>query len=136
LADVSAEIVGGSENSRYVGSDKILDPQWLMLDMGGEILFITVELCWQTAYGKSYNIDISDHGATWITVYSETNGRARVAVIDISGNSGRCIRMYGHKRGTIWGYSLLDFKVLGDNVPPPLKASWDRTGHLSRDKAQ
>jgi hypothetical protein len=82
-----------------------------MLDMGEEISFTTVELYWERAYGKEYNIDISDDGETWTTVYSETNGSAGVAVFDISGNSGRYLRMYGHERGTRYGYSLFDFKV-------------------------
>ena len=90
------------------------DPQWLMLDMGGEISFTTIELSWEAAYGKSYYIDISDDGQTWTTVYLETNGSGGLDVIDLTGNSGRYIRIHGHERGTQWGYSLFDFKVSGD----------------------
>jgi hypothetical protein len=85
-----------------------------MLDMGVEISFTTVELYWENAYAKRYNIDISDDGQTWTTVYSETNGSEGVAVIDLSGNSGRYIRMHGLERGSGYGYSLFDFKVFGD----------------------
>jgi hypothetical protein len=96
------------------------DPQWLMLDMGGEISFSTVELYWEAAYGKSYDIDISDDGETWTTVYSETNGSGGVEVIDLSGNSGRYIRMYGLERGSGYGYSLFEFKVSRDPTPAPV----------------
>jgi hypothetical protein len=44
-------------------------------------------------------------------VHSEINGSAGVAVIDISGNSGQYIRMYGLERGTDYGNSLFDFKA-------------------------
>ena len=86
-----------------------------------EMSFTTVELYWDAAYGKVYNIDISDDGITWDTVYLETNGVGDLNVIDVTGNSGRYIRMYGHERGTTWGYSLFDFKVSGDPVSEPFQ---------------
>jgi hypothetical protein len=87
-----------------------------MADMGigMDVPFSTVELHWEGAFGKVYDIDISNDGQTWTTVYSESNGSGGTDVIDLTGNSGRYIRMYGHERGTQWGYSLLEFKVLGD----------------------
>jgi hypothetical protein len=90
------------------------DPQWLMLDMGMDIPFSNVELHWEAAYGKVYNIDVSDDGVTWTTVYSETNGSGGTELIDLSGNSGRYIRMYGLERETIYGYSLYEFIVSGN----------------------
>jgi hypothetical protein len=68
----------------------------------------------QNAHGKVYDIDISNDGQTWSTVYSKTKRSGGIEVIDLTENSGRYIRMYGHERGTQWGYSLLEFKVLGD----------------------
>jgi hypothetical protein len=97
------------------------DPQWLMLGMVEEMSFTTIKLYWDSAHGKSYDIDISDDGETWDTVYSETNGVGGLDVIDLTGNSGRYIRMYGHERGTQWGYSLFDFKVSGDPVSEPFQ---------------
>jgi hypothetical protein len=85
-----------------------------MLDMGMNIPFSTVELHWEAAYGKVYNIDVSDDGVTWTTVYSETNGSGGTEVIDLAGNSGRYIRMYGLVRETIYGYSLYEFIISGD----------------------
>jgi hypothetical protein len=68
------------------------DPQWLRLDTGVEISFTTVDLYWQNAYGKGYDIDTSDNGKTWtITVYSETNGDGGVDDIDLTGYSGRLL---------------------------------------------
>jgi hypothetical protein len=94
------------------------DAQWLRLDMGVEISFTTVELYWETAHGTSYDIDISDDGETWNTVYKERNGNGGVDVIDLSGNSGRYIRMYGRERSSNYGYSLFDVKVSGDPLTP------------------
>jgi hypothetical protein len=89
-----------------------------MLDMGKEISFTTVELYWEAAYGKSYTIDISDDGETWTTVHSETNGSGGVEVIDLSGDSGQYIRMNGLERGSLYGYSLFDFRVsLPTDIP-------------------
>jgi hypothetical protein len=98
------------------------DPQWLMLDMGGEISFTTVELYWETAYGESYDIDISDDGESWTTVYSEKNGDGGLDEINLTGYSGRYIRMFGHVRGGRYGYSLYEFKVSSSD-PTPSAAS-------------
>ncbi len=104
--------IDGSISTRW--ESDFSDPQWLMLDMGMDIPFSTVELHWEAAYAKVYNIDISDDGVTWTTIYSETNGSGGTEVIDLSGNSGRYIRMYGIERDTIHGYSLYEFIVSGD----------------------
>jgi beta-glucosidase len=104
--------IDGSITTRW--ESEFSDPQWLMLDMGMNIPFSTVELHWEAAYGKVYNIDVSDDGVTWTTVYSETNGSGGTEVIDLAGNSGRYIRMYGLVRETIYGYSLYEFIISGD----------------------
>jgi hypothetical protein len=104
--------VDGDMSTRW--ESDFSDPQWLMADMGNDISFTTVELHWQNAHGKVYDIDISNDGQTWTTVYSESNGSGGTDVIDLTGNSGRYIRMYGHERGTQWGYSLFEFNVSGD----------------------
>jgi hexosaminidase len=115
------QAVDGSMETRW--ESEFSDPQWLQLGMVQEMAFTRVELYWQDAYGKEYDIDISDDGETWTTVYSETNGVGGLDVIDLPGNTGRYIRMFGKKRGTQWGYSLFEFNVSGNPLlepfPPP-----------------
>ncbi|GHB59955.1 hypothetical protein GCM10010347_32470 [Streptomyces cirratus] len=90
------------------------DPQWLQVDLGAGRRVNRVVLRWEAAYGKSFQIQLSDDATTWRTVYSTTTGAG--AVQDLTGltGTGRYIRVYGTQRGTAYGYSLYEFEVYGD----------------------
>jgi beta-glucosidase len=69
-------------------------------------------LNWEAAYGKAFQIQRSDDGSNWTTVYSTSSGTGGVQDVGVSG-SGRYVRMYGTQRGTQYGYSLWEFQVYG-----------------------
>jgi hypothetical protein len=86
------------------------DPQWLQVDLGRSVTFNHVQLVWEAAYGKAYDIQVSDDGTTWRTVYSTTTGDGGVDDIGVTA-TGRYVRMSGTQRGTGWGYALYEFGV-------------------------
>ena len=69
-----------------------------------------VVLNWETAYGKAFQIQVSDNGSTWNSIYSTTTGTGGVQTLNVTG-TGRYVRMYGTARGTTYGYSLYEFGV-------------------------
>jgi hypothetical protein len=71
-----------------------------------------VELVWETAYGKEYEIQISDDCTNWTPIYNTPTGDGGTDTIYVGRHSARCVRMKGIERGSEWGYSLLEFKVL------------------------
>ena len=70
------------------------DPQWLLIDLGSVQKICRVVLSWEMAYGKAYQIQISNDIKTWTPIYSTGSGNGSIETLDISG-SGRYIRMYG-----------------------------------------
>ena len=104
--------VDGDTGTRW-GSD-YSDPQWIYVDLGATYAINRVVLNWETAYGKAYQIQVSDDASTWSDIYSTNNGDGGVDDLSVSG-SGRYVRMYGTQRGTQWGYSLWEFEVYGGN---------------------
>ncbi|MFI9063272.1 family 20 glycosylhydrolase [Streptomyces sp. NPDC053429] len=108
----AAAATDGDPATRW--SSAYADPQWLQVDLGSARRVNRVVLRWETAYGKSFQIQLSDDGATWRTVY--TTGTGAGAVQDLTGltGTGRYIRVYGTQRGTGYGYSLYEFEVYGD----------------------
>ncbi|MBN1409796.1 MAG: discoidin domain-containing protein, partial [Spirochaetales bacterium] len=102
--------VDGNTGTRW-GSD-FSDPQWIMIDLGSTVSISRVVLRWETAYGRSYQIQVSANGSSFTNIYSTTSGNGDVDDLSVSG-SGRYIRMYGTARGTGWGYSLWEFEVYG-----------------------
>lgn len=86
------------------------DPQWLQVDLGGRQAFDHVQLIWEAAFGKAYEIQFSDDAANWRTVYSTTSGDGGADDLAISATA-RYVRMSATQRGSAYGYSLYEFGV-------------------------
>ncbi|MEY9932035.1 hexosaminidase [Catenulispora sp. GP43] len=95
-------------------SSQYVDPTWLQVDLGSVQTVNRVVLAWETAYGKNYQIQLSNDGATWTTVYTRTNGTGGTETLTFPNTSGRYLRMYGTARGTQYGYSLWEFEAFDD----------------------
>jgi len=110
----AASATDGDGATRW--SSAYSDAQWLQVDLGSTQAVNRVVLRWEAAYGKAFQIQLSDDATTWRTVYSTTT--ATGGVQDLTGltGSGRYIRMYGTKRGTTYGYSLYEFEVYGGQL--------------------
>ena len=113
--------VDGNTGTRW--SSQFSDPQWLQVDLGSTQSICEVVLNWETAAGKAYQIQTSNDGSTWTSIYSTTTGTGGTETLNVSG-SGRYIRMYGTARTTGYGYSLWEFSVYGGSnggggTPPP-----------------
>ncbi|WP_438444182.1 polysaccharide lyase family 8 super-sandwich domain-containing protein [Gorillibacterium sp. sgz5001074] len=111
--------VDGSLTTRW-GSN-YSDSQWIYVDLGTSQSIQKVSLNWEAAFGKEYQIRVSDNASDWTTVYSTTTGDGGVDDISIEPVNARYVQMYGIKRGSTYGYSLWEFKVFGtepvDQVP-------------------
>ncbi len=107
----AAKAVDGNVATRWASAEKI-DPQWIYVDLGKVSTIHKLILRWETAYAKSYKIQISNDGSNWVNVYSTTNGSGGTTTL--SGSvTGRFVRLLGTQRGTPYGYSLWEFEVYG-----------------------
>ncbi|MFG3053110.1 discoidin domain-containing protein [Kitasatospora sp. NPDC048239] len=114
----AAAAVDGDTGTRW--SSAASDQQWLQVDLGAVRPLCRVVLDWEAAYGRSYQIQVSDDGANWRTLAATATGAGGTETLAVSG-SGRYVRMNGTARGTAWGYSLWEFRVNtadGPSVPP------------------
>jgi hypothetical protein len=109
-AYAASEAVDGNTGTRW--SSAFSDPQWLQIDLGSSQAISRVELNWETAAAKAFQIQVSDNASTWNTVYSTTTATGGNQSLTVSG-TGRYVRMYGTQRTTGYGYSLWEFKVFG-----------------------
>jgi hexosaminidase len=101
----------GSLNTRW--SSNFSDPQWIYVDLGSTQNISEVKLTWEAAYGKAYQIQVSNDAINWTSIYSTTTGTGGVNDLAGLSGTGRYVRMYGTQRGTSWGYSLWEFGVYG-----------------------
>lgn len=97
---------------------------WIRVDLGSRHVLSQVVLRWESGYSKSYQIELSNDDATWVSVYSTTAGDGGVDTIDISGNTFGVAR-YVRMRSTTaynsnWGVSLWEFEIFGIQDPTPV----------------
>ncbi|MFF2815115.1 discoidin domain-containing protein [Kitasatospora cineracea] len=121
----ASSAVDGNLGTRW--SSAAADPQWLQVDLGSVQQLCQVDLKWEAAYGKAYQIQASNDGSTWATIYSTTTGAGGNETLNVSG-SGRYVRMYGTQRATNYGYSLWEMGVhtgSGGSTTPPVQGGGD-----------
>ena len=106
----AANAVDGNTGTRW--SSQFSDPQWLRVDLGATHTISQVTLNWEAAYARAFQIQTSNDGTTWTTIYSTATGTGGVQTTSVSG-TGRYVRMYGTQRATQYGYSLWEFQVRG-----------------------
>ncbi|MFI5839129.1 discoidin domain-containing protein [Catenuloplanes sp. NPDC051500] len=98
-----------------------VDPGWIAVDLGATAQIQRVVLQWDPAYATAYQIQVSNDGNAWTSIYSTTAGRGFKETLTVSG-TGRYVRMYGTARSNGYGYSLYEFQVYGTGgnpTPPP-----------------
>ncbi|MEU4928105.1 discoidin domain-containing protein [Streptomyces yokosukanensis] len=112
----STENAGTTASAAFDGdaatrwSSRFADPQWLQVDLGTVEDLCGIDLNWEAAYGKDFQLQASTDGQNWTTLKTVTGATGGTTSYDVSG-SGRYVRMYGTARGTGYGYSLWEMAV-------------------------
>lgn len=109
----AALAVDGNTGSRWASNYN--NAEWIYVDLGASFNINRVVLNWETAFGRGYQIQVSDNGTNWTNVFSTTTGDGAIDDLTVSG-TGRYVRMNGVTRGTGFGYSLYEFQVYGSPV--------------------
>jgi hypothetical protein len=104
-----ANAVDGNLTTRWASGWS--DPQWLKVDLGNEQTVSRVVLRWETAYGKSYRVEVSRDGTSWQQVYATTTGDGGTDVARFGATQARYVRVTGTQRGTSYGYSLYELQA-------------------------
>ncbi|MFC8515375.1 discoidin domain-containing protein [Streptomyces sp. NPDC057257] len=87
----------GDPGTRW--SSAFEDDQWIRVDLGSPVTFDRVALLWETAYPKTYTIQVSDDGESWTDVKSVDNSTVPLK-ISVNGVRVFC-------RGGNWGWDEL-----------------------------
>ncbi|SFF90222.1 F5/8 type C domain-containing protein [Actinoplanes philippinensis] len=103
-----ANAIDGDPSTRW--SSGFSDPQWIRVDLGRNWQISEVVLVWEHAYGTAYRVETSIDGKTWKRVFATTTGTG--GTVGISEKTvARYLRMYGTKRVSSYGYSLLELQI-------------------------
>jgi endoglucanase len=70
--------VAGNAGTRWASA--FSDPQWLRVDLGQTMTICRVKPNWEAAYGKSYQIQVSNDGTNFTSIYTTTTGNGGIDV--------------------------------------------------------
>lgn len=101
-------------NSKWMSS--VADSQWIRVDLGSATSINRVILKWDSAYAKSFKIQVGTDTSSWTDVFGTTKAGARSVTDETFATvSARYVRVLGVERGnTSRGIGLYDFMVLND----------------------
>ena len=100
----------GNSKTRWASAENT-NTAWVYVDLGSVVSISQVILKWEQSYAKTYQIEVSTDAATWTSIYTTSTGNGDSDVISNLKAVGQFVRMSGTDRGTIYGYSLLEFEV-------------------------
>jgi len=99
--------VDGSLRTRWASGRFSERPEWLAIDFGRPVEVDGLVIHWEAAYAKAYELQVSDDGAAWRTVYRQdegTGGREKVDGLAARGSHLRvlCLRPGPHPLFSLW----------------------------------
>jgi len=103
----------GSATTRWASGEPYSDTEWVVIDLEEQYEISSVVLNWEAAYGKKYDIQISDDNITWTTVVSIENEGPGRKVHTFEPVCCQFVKMQGRERGIEYGFSIYEFEVYG-----------------------
>lgn len=102
-------VVDGTSN-RWASDES--EEQWIYVDLEQAKTIKTVVVDWEAAYAKAFQIQTSNDGDSWTTVYENYNGSGGTNQISLSQSvSARFVKLYVFQKGTQYRYSVREFEV-------------------------
>lgn len=117
--------VSGSENEQLIGayltdnnlstrwSSNWSDDAWFIIDLGKSYRINKIILNWEAAFGRQYEILVSEDGKHFTKIFNQSNGTGGIETINFAEVKARYVKLQGIQRGLPYGYSLYDVKVMG-----------------------
>lgn len=109
-------------NTRWASIQKT-DPSNLTLDLGQIRSIKQINIIWEVASAREYNIEVSSDGQNFTRIAEEKDGISydykNDTIILNRSIDARYIRINGTSRSTDYGYSIWDIAVYGNSVQEP-----------------
>jgi hypothetical protein len=114
---VAAWAADDNQNSRWASDGPKHGPpeQWLQLDLGQVSLIDFIELEWERAYSRHYQIEVSEDDIVWQTVFTDPaakGGSVEVSMFDVM---ARYVKIYSFEGDSNYGISIFEVKIFGDS---------------------
>jgi Beta-glucanase/Beta-glucan synthetase len=130
----TAAVTDGNAETRWEAATGA-DPEWVYIDLGAVYSITRLNLLWETAYGKTFDIQVAQPGAdlsnanSWTTVQHLDRiltgaGKIQDSIVLDTPATGQYVRVYVTTKGfPPYGPSLWEFEVYGSQVTGPVLTS-------------
>ena len=107
----SSRAFDGNMGSRWESTHGV-DDVWLQVDLGASYAIRSVKTHWEISSAKKYDLEISEDGVTFTTVWSKIDGYRNMGMVEsvLNGAIGRFIRMHAYERTINYGYSIFEMQ--------------------------
>lgn len=122
---VAQNAADGDPGTRW--SSAFSDDEWLLLDLGTTQDFVGLELRWEAARAKAYDVLVSPDGKKWVEVCRNASGEGSFDDLYFGRQSARFVKLAFRERATSWGYSLWEVKLKGPEEERVVRASSSAT---------
>lgn len=110
-SNTEAKGVDGNTGTRW--ESQYSDPQWIQVDLGSTCVLDTYRIRWENSYSKTFQLQLSNNGTSWTTIYSTTTNSGGVQILNLAPASARYVRIYSTQRSGTYGHSLWEFEIFG-----------------------
>ncbi len=100
----------GDMNTRWASAWE--DNQFIRVNLESVRYINHIVINWEAAYGKSYEIQLSNEGKVWNTKKVITNSDGGIDTVQI-GDRAQFVRVVCTERGTNYGFSMFEMAVMG-----------------------
>lgn len=109
----------GNFSTRW--SSQPTDSEWITFTLRQETVIDRIIICWEAAFGETYQVQVSKDASDWFVVYNAVKHKGGKEVIDFKPVLAKFVRIFGIARGTQWGYSIFETEIYStDKEPVPL----------------
>ncbi len=109
-------VIDGDMTTRWASN--FSDNQFLKIELPQVVSLDLLEIFWEKAYSKDFNVKISLDGENWETVYSETDKPSPSATkINLKGKELKFIYIDCLVRKTTYCHSIFEVKFNGEMYP-------------------
>ncbi|NJN18023.1 MAG: discoidin domain-containing protein [Oscillochloris sp.] len=92
-------------------SSRFADGEWLTIDLGARQRITSVQIQWEAAYARAYELQHSSDGRTWRTVQRVTAGSGGLETLHFPPQDARYLRIAAMQRATPFGVSIWEVAI-------------------------
>lgn len=107
---IPENVVDGDPRTRW-SSGMTRNKQWIALDLGKEVSLNSVNVVWENAVPRVYQLEVSNDAKDWQKVF---DGDAKIGetTANFAAQKARYIRVNMSEAQTQWGYSIHEIEVM------------------------